>query len=80
MPFIKVDASAEGCTGMFWRTKPEMGATSSSASKPDDWPRNGTVLEGNWETHAGERWVKFTNGMYLPEKQKGFVILTEVSK
>ena len=59
---------------MFWRTKPEMNATSSAS----DWPRNGTVLEGAWETHNGERWVKFTNGYFLPEKQKGFVIITEV--
>ena len=71
---IKVDASAEGCSGMFYRVKPEMSATSNDPN----WPRNGTVLEGVWETHGGERWVKFTNGYYLPEKQKGYTILTEV--
>lgn len=38
----RVDASAEGCSGMFWRTKPDMGATSSDSS----WPRNGTLVKG----------------------------------
>lgn len=38
----KVDASANGCTGMFWRSKPEMGATHNS----QDWPRNGAILKG----------------------------------
>lgn len=71
---IKIDASAEGCSGMFWRVAPEMGKTSSDPS----WPRNGAVHKGKWETHNGEKWVKFDNGFYLPEKQKGFVILTEV--
>jgi hypothetical protein len=37
-----VDASAEGCSGMFWRTRPDMGATASDPS----WPRNGTRVEG----------------------------------
>ncbi len=71
---IKVDASAEGCSGMFWRTEPVMSKTSSAAN----WPRNGEVHLGRWETHAGEKWVKFDNGFYLPEKQKGFTILFEV--
>ncbi len=70
---IKIDASAEGCTGMFWRTKPEMSATSNDPS----WPRNGAVHKGVWEVHNGEKWVKFANGFYLPERQKGFIILTE---
>ena len=35
-----LDASAGGCSGMFWRTKPEMNASSQDG----DWPRNGTVL------------------------------------
>jgi hypothetical protein len=71
---IKIDASAEGCSGMYWRTKPAMDATSSDPS----WPRNGAIHEGIWSVHNGEKWVCFTNGFWLPEKQKGFTILTEV--
>ena len=76
---IRVDASAEGCSGMYWRTKTEMNAsTPTSGAAPDDWPRNGTVLKGSWLTLPnGERWVQFTNGFFLPEKQKGFTILFE---
>lgn len=75
MPLIKIDASAEGCSGMFWRTKPEMGATSSDSN----WPRNGAVHPGEWKTlPSGDRWVAFENGFWLPEKQRGYVILTEV--
>ena len=71
---IKIDASAEGCTGMYWRTAPQMSATSNVST----WPRNGEIHKGKWETHAGERWVRFDNNFYLPEKQKGYTILTEV--
>lgn len=68
---LKLDASGEGCSGMFWRTKPEMNATSNAS----DWPRNGTVLAGTWETHGGARWARLTNGYFLPEVQKGVKIL-----
>ena len=75
---IKVDASAENCTGMYWRTKTEMSASTPTCASPNDWPRNGTILQGSWLTLPnGERWAKFTNGMFLPEKQAGFVILFE---
>ena len=37
---IRLDASANGCSGMFWRSKPDMNA---SVSAPD-WPRNGAVF------------------------------------
>jgi hypothetical protein len=76
---IRVDASAEGCTGMYWRTKPVMSAStpSSGPGKGDDWPRNGTVLKGVWLSVGEERWVQFENGLYLPEKQAGFTILFE---
>lgn len=68
----KVDASAEGCTGMFWRTAPVMSATSSDSS----WPRNGALHKGALSTeHAG--WVQFENGFWLPTHQKGFQILFE---
>lgn len=36
-----LDASANGCTGMYWRSKPDMNA---SVSAPD-WPRNGAKLQ-----------------------------------
>ena len=51
-----------------------------SSCRPPSLPplRSGTVLKGVWETHNGERWAKFDNGFYLPEKQKGFTILFEV--
>jgi len=68
---LKLDASGEGCSGMFWRTKPEMSATSSASN----WPRNGTMLVGSWETHGGARWARLTNGFFLPEVQKGVKIL-----
>jgi len=74
---IKVDASAEGCSGMYWRTEMKMSATSSRS----DWPRNGAVHKGSWESAAdGSRWARFDNGMYLPEKQAGFTILFDVTK
>lgn len=73
---IKVDASGEGCSGMFWRTKPEMNATSSAS----DWPRNGTVLTGEWKDVAGLRWAQFENGMWLPLEQKGVTILFDVTE
>ena len=62
---------------MYWRTKlGDMNATSSV-----DWPRNGAVHEGSWTTLAsGERWVVFANGHFLPEKQKGFTILFDVTQ
>ncbi len=67
---FKIDASAEGCSGMFWRTKPDMNATSSDPN----WPRNGAIHKG---VVAEPGWVKFENGFYLPTHQKGFQILFE---
>ena len=52
---LKLDASGEGCTGMFWRGSPVMTATVSRS----DWPRNGTMLVGTWETHGGLAWARF---------------------
>ena len=53
-------------------------ASTPTCAAPNDWPRNGTVLQGSWVTDAkGDRWAKFVNGMYLPEKQAGFVVLFE---
>ncbi|KAG2422001.1 hypothetical protein HYH02_015548, partial [Chlamydomonas schloesseri] len=52
---IRLDASANGCTGMFWRSKPDMNA---SVSAPD-WPRNGAVFMG-WKSQEHPGWVKGT--------------------
>ena len=71
---IKVDASGEGCSGMFWRTKPDMGAT---ASDPN-WPRNGAVHKGR-RVGAHPGWVRFENGFWLPTHQGGVQILFEVA-
>jgi len=68
-----VDASGEGCSGMFWRTKPEMSSTSSDAS----WPRNGTKLRGKYvKEHPG--WVQFDNGFWLPVAQSGVTVTHEL--
>lgn len=60
----KLDASANGCTGMFYRTEPEMNKTSNDPS----WPRNGTVLKG-YEPKDHPGWVKFENGFWMPLEQ-----------
>lgn len=66
----KVDASSEGCTGMFWRSKPDMGATKSDPN----WPRNGTVIEAREPAeHPG--WVVTANNDWLPIKQKGYTVV-----
>ena len=69
---IKVDASGEGCSGMFWRTKQDMSATSNAP----DWPRNGTVLDGAY--NADKTWAQFSNGFWLPAMQNGVKILHDV--
>ncbi|GIL92404.1 hypothetical protein Vretimale_6472 [Volvox reticuliferus] len=65
---IRMDASKNGCTGMFWRSKPEMNA---SVSAPD-WPRNGTVFKG-WKSLEHPGWVKVDHpkGYWLPIQQYG---------
>jgi hypothetical protein len=64
----KVDASANGCSGMFWRTRPEMNATTSSG----DWPRNGTVITGV-EPAENPGWIKVDGdkGYWMPIQQHG---------
>eukprot|EP00045_Choanoeca_perplexa_P014983 m.180605 g.180605 ORF g.180605 m.180605 type:complete len:92 (+) comp16858_c1_seq2:903-1178(+) len=70
---FKMEASAQGCTGMFWRSKPSMSSTVSDSS----WPRNGDLIKGRYsEEHPG--WVQFENGYWLPVKQS-VVVLHEVS-
>lgn len=36
------------------------------------------MLKGTWETHGDLRWAKLTNGMFLPEFQKGIKILFDM--
>lgn len=63
---FKVDASANGCTGMFYRTRPSM----SAHADDDNWPRNGTIVEGEL-SKENQGWVKLTNGYWLPVSQHG---------
>ncbi|CAN0052243.1 unnamed protein product [Ascophyllum nodosum] len=72
---FKLDASAGGCTGMFWRSKPEMSASTSSS----DWPRNGTLLKG-WYADEHPGWVKIDHprGYWLPVMQHGKAVLHEI--
>lgn len=74
---FKLDASALGCTGMFWRTKPEKNMTASSAS---DWPRNGATLQG-WHAEEHPGWVKIDHpeGYWMPVKYNGTSVMTEIT-
>eukprot|EP00198_Chlamydomonas_reinhardtii_P007339 XP_001696675.1 predicted protein [Chlamydomonas reinhardtii] len=65
---IRLDASANGCSGMFWRSKPDMNA---SVSAPD-WPRNGAVFLG-WKSQEHPGWVKVDHekGYWMPIEQHG---------
>jgi len=71
----RVDASGEGCSGMFWRTEPNMGSISKSA----DWPRNGTIVTGVTDA-ANPGWVKLDNGYWLPLVQNNVKIMHEVAQ
>ncbi|KAF5832836.1 hypothetical protein DUNSADRAFT_11175 [Dunaliella salina] len=67
-----LDASGNGCSGMFWRTKPSM----SSSSMASDWPRNGAKLQG-WKSAENPGWVRVDHpkGFWLPEEQRGKKII-----
>ena len=66
----KLDSSKNGCTGMFYRTSPDMNATDRDPS----WPRNGEILDCELlPEHPG--WVKCSNGKYLPLEQYGNPVL-----
>ena len=67
---FKIDASAEGCSGMYWRKSCSLNDTSSDAS----WPRNGATHKG---VVIEPGWVRFENGFFLPTHQAGFQILFE---
>ncbi|CAN0365447.1 unnamed protein product [Pylaiella littoralis] len=73
---FKLDASGGGCSGMFWRSKPEMSASTSSS----DWPRNGTILQG-WYVEENPGWVKIDhpNGYWLPVMQHGKNVMHEIA-
>lgn len=64
---FKVDASAEGCTGLFWREwSPHQRRFVVAKSQSDPpWPRNGAVVEG---TVSGDRpgWLLLAGGRALP--------------
>lgn len=63
---FKVDASVNGCTGMFYRNSPKMDDTSSDP----DWPRNGTIVKGML-CQNNKGWVHLDNGFWLPVEQHG---------
>jgi hypothetical protein len=71
-----LDASANGCTGMFWRTAPDM--DKSTSGEGGDWPRNGTTLHG-WYVAEHPGWVKLDRpeGYWMPLSQHGKPILHE---
>mmetsp|Transcript_4810 Transcript_4810/g.8366 ORF Transcript_4810/g.8366 Transcript_4810/m.8366 type:complete len:132 (-) Transcript_4810:387-782(-) len=66
----RLDASAGGCSGMYWRTKPDMNA--STPGQGGDWPRNGTVFQG-WKSVANPGWVRVDHvqGYWMPIEQHG---------
>mmetsp|Transcript_86588 Transcript_86588/g.106255 ORF Transcript_86588/g.106255 Transcript_86588/m.106255 type:complete len:110 (-) Transcript_86588:138-467(-) len=72
---FKVDASAVGCSGMFWRN--ENGST--GGVDQSDWPRNGTIIKG-WYTNTDKSMVKVDNGKYMPMKYHGTPVCFEVTK
>jgi len=56
----KLDASSEGCTGLFYRTRKADG--SFATDKDPQWPRNGFVFKG---TEVVPGWVQLAD---KPEK------------
>lgn len=64
---LLVDASQNGCTGMFWREAP-----SGRTSMAPDWPRNGTKLKG-WVSTEHPGWVRIDHpeNYWLPMEQHG---------
>jgi hypothetical protein len=51
----RVDASHEGCSGLFYRSKPGV------VSNDQGWPRNGAIVRGTEEKPG---WLKLENGFW----------------
>lgn len=65
----KLEASQNGCTGMFFRKSPNM----DDSINTKDWPRNGAILKG-FEPQEHPGWVHLDNGYWMPIKQHGTVV------
>eukprot|EP01083_Nonionella_stella_P301721 1036673_1 len=69
----KVDSSAIGSSGLFWRIAPSM----YSVSPECDWPRNGSILYG-WKSTKNTGWIKVDHpnfNHWLPIKQRSKTVL-----
>lgn len=65
----RVDASHEGCSGLFYRSKPGV------VSNAQGWPRNGAIVRGVEEVPG---WLKLGNGFWLPFGDEPHHFLTPV--
>ena len=73
----RLDASSEGCTGLFFRKRLENGSFATDGDK--EWPRNGFEFKG---AEAEPGWVQLQDRpeKWLPVKGHGHVYLHEVAK
>jgi hypothetical protein len=71
----RLDASSEGCTGLYWRRRTEDGRFCTDGDP--DWPRNGFVFTGE-EKEPG--WVQVVDrpAKWLPVSGHGHTYLHEV--
>jgi hypothetical protein len=70
----RLDASSEGCTGLFYRKRLDNGSFATDGDKA--WPRNGFVFKG---VEAEPGWVQLVDkpDKWLPVKGHGHVYLHE---
>ena len=70
----KLDASSEGCTGLFFRRRGADGSFSTDGDKA--WPRNGFVFKG---VEAEPGWVQLADRpeKWLPIRGHGHTYLWE---
>jgi hypothetical protein len=73
----RLDASSEGCTGLFFRKKLSNGSFATDGDS--NWPRNGFVFQG---VEAEPGWVQLSDRpeKWLPVKGHGHVYLHEEAK
>jgi hypothetical protein len=71
----RLDASSEGCTGLFWLSRSAEG--NFATERASDWPRNGFVFMG---VEAEKGWVQLVDrpDKWLPIAGHGHVYLHEV--
>jgi len=70
----KLDASSEGCTGLFFRKRSAYGSFSTDGDR--NWPRNGFVFQGVEEVKG---WVRLVDqpDKWLPVSGHGHTYLWE---